>query len=70
MGKDLALDQVDCTFSLDSQGRVADTQLTVTFQTVDADGGRHTMEVSGDVTLSDYGTTTVVPLDVGDRIKA
>lgn len=70
VGKDLALDQVDCTFSLDSQGRVADTQLTVTFQTVDADGGRHTMEVSGDVTLSDYGTTTVVPLDVGDRIKA
>lgn len=70
VGKDLALDRVDCTFSLDSQGRVADTQLTVTFQTVDADGGRHTMEISGNVTLSDYGTTTVVPLDVGDRIKA
>lgn len=70
VAKDMVLENVACTFSLDDQGRVADTQITVTFTTTDADGGHHTLEVGGQVDVYDYGTTVVQPLNVGDRVEA
>ena len=42
---------------------------TVNFNTTDQDGEHHTLVITGDVTISNYGTTTVQPLDVGDREK-
>lgn len=70
VAKELNLEQVDCTFALDKEGRLTDNQITATFQTTDAEGGRHTLEVTGNVTVTGYGTTQVQPLDVGDRTKA
>lgn len=67
VGQDLTLEKVLCTFGVDSQGRLTDNQVEVTFTTTDHDGSHHTLVISGDVTLTDYGTTTIQPLDVGDR---
>lgn len=70
MGEDLILENIACTFSLDEQGRVADTWVQVDFTSVDGSGGRHKLTVEGDLTVSDYGSTVVQPLDVGDRVEA
>ena len=35
--------------------------------TTDEAGGHHTLVLSGEVTLTGYGTTAIQPLDVGDR---
>lgn len=70
IAKELTLEKVDCTVSLDKDGRLTDNQITATFQATDAKGGRHTLEVTGNVTVSGYGTTQIQPLDVGDRTKS
>lgn len=67
VGQDLNLEKVLCTFSVDDQGRLTDNHIEVTFQTTEKDGSSHTLVLTGDVTLTNYGTTTVQPLDVGDR---
>lgn len=67
VGQDLTLEKVLCTFGVDSQGRLTDNQVEVTFTTTGHDGGHHTLVISGDVTLTNYGTTTIQPLDVGGR---
>lgn len=67
VGQDLSLEKVLCTFGVDDQGRLTDNQVEVTFTTTDEAGGHHTLVLSGEVTLTDYGTTTIQPLDVGDR---
>lgn len=65
----LTLNQVDCTFALDDQGRLTDTQVTATFQTTDAANDHHTLTLTGTLTVSDYGTTQVQLPDVGDRTQ-
>ena len=67
VGQDLNLEKVLCTFSVDDQGRLTDNHIEVTFQTTEKDGSSHTLVLTGDVTLTNYGTTTIQPLDVGDR---
>lgn len=69
VGEDMVLDNVSCTFSLDDQGRVVDTQLQVIFTTTDISGGRHTLTVSAQGDVTNYGTTVIQPLDVGHRTK-
>lgn len=69
VAKELTLNQVDCTFALDDQGRLTDTQVTATFQTTDAAGAHHTLTLTGTLTVSDYGTTQVQNPDVGERTK-
>ena len=67
VGQDLNLEKVLCTFGVDDQGRLTDNHIEVTFQTTEKDGSSHTLVITGDVTLTNYGTTTIQPLDVGDR---
>ena len=58
---------VDLNCVMDDQGRLTDNHIEVTFQTTEKDGSSHTLVLTGDVTLTNYGTTTIQPLDVGDR---
>lgn len=70
MGQDMTLDKVLCTFGVDDNGNLTSNLIQATFQTEDLDGNRHEMVISGEVALSDYGATTISPLDVGDRQPA
>lgn len=70
VGQDMTLENVDCTFGVDSQGRLTSNQIQVTFNTTGEDGSHHKMVISADLSVKDYGTTTVQPLDVGDRTEA
>lgn len=67
VGEDMTLEKVLCNFGVDDQGNLTSNSIEVTFTTVDADGGQHTLVITGDVTVTNYGTTTVQPLDVGGR---
>lgn len=69
VGQDMALESVLCDFSVDDQGRLASNKITVTFSTTDRKGGHHTLVATVDAKVTDYGTTTVQPLDVGNRTK-
>lgn len=69
VGEDLILDNVHFTFSVNKAGQLTANHCEATFKTVDKDGGAHTMVLTSDVTLGEYGTTVVQPLDVGDRIS-
>lgn len=70
VGQDMKLETVLCKFGVDNEGRLTSNDLQVTFQTTDQAGDSHTLAITVDVTLSGYGTTTIQPLDVGDREKA
>ena len=67
IGKDLTLDNVHFVFTVNKDGQLTANHCEASFVTVDKDGGKHTMVLTGDVTLSDYGTTVIQPLDVGGR---
>ena len=69
IGTDLTLENIHCTFGVDNDGRLTENQIAVTFITTGLDGQTHELVISGEVTLSDYGTTTVVMPDVGDRTE-
>lgn len=69
IGQDMTLEKVLCNFGVDDKGNLTSNQITVNFNTTDQDGEHHTLVITGDVTISNYGTTTVQPLDVGDREK-
>lgn len=70
VGKDMVLDEVDCHFGVNDDGKLTSNQVTVTFTTTDMDGGHHKLVFTGELQVSDYGTTTVQPADTGDRTKA
>lgn len=70
VGQDMSLETVLCKFGVDDQGRLTSNNLEVTFQTTDQDGATHELVIKMDVTLNNYGTTVIQPLDVGDREKA
>lgn len=70
VGQDMTLEDVDCTFGVDSQGRLTSNQIQVTFNTTGEDGSHHKMVIAIDLTVKDYGATTVQPLDVGERTEA
>lgn len=70
VGKDLTLDNVHFTFSVNKAGQLTANHIEATFLTVDDKGASHTMVLTGDVTFHDYGTTAVQPLDVGDRVSS
>ena len=59
----------DYKFGVDKNGNLTNNTLTATFTTTDQDGKNHELVVTADVTLSNYGTTTVQKLDTGDRVK-
>ncbi len=65
IGQDMTLEKVLCNFGVDDKGNLTSNQITVNFNTTDQDGEHHTLVITGDVTISNYGTTTVQPLDVG-----
>ena len=56
LGQDMVLKTAQCKFGVDKNGNLTNNTLTATFTTTD-------------VTLSNYGTTTVQKLDTGDRTK-
>lgn len=70
VGQDMSLETVLCKFGVDDQGRLTSNNLEVTFRTTDQDGATHELVIKMDVTLNNYGTTVIQPLDVGDREKA
>jgi hypothetical protein len=63
LADDPAIDNVSCTASLDSEGRLTDIKADVKFVGKDKDGNEHSMTVALDVTLYDYGTTKVETFD-------
>lgn len=69
VGDDMSLEKVLCNFGVDDQGNLTSNTIEATFTTTDQDGGQHTLTITGEVTLKDYGSTTVQPLDVGGREK-
>lgn len=69
VGEDMTLEKVLCTFGVDDQGNLTSNAIEATFTTTDKDGGAHTLVLTGDVTITNYGTTTIQPLDVGGREK-
>lgn len=70
VGEDMTLENVACTFAVDDKGSLVSNNIQVTFTTTDEDGVQHKMVVTGDLTVTNYGTTTVSPLDVGGRREA
>lgn len=69
LGQDMVLKVAQCKFGVDKNGNLTNNTLTATFTTTDQDGKNHELVVTADVTLSNYGTTTVQKLDTGDRVK-
>lgn len=69
IGEDLALEHIHCTFGVDSDGNLTENQITVTFLTTGADGSQHELVISGEVTLSDFGATTVTMPDLTGRTE-
>ncbi len=69
IGEDMSLETVSCTFGVDKSGNLTSNEISATFSTVEKDGTRHEITMKGDVSLKDYGTTTVSPLDVGNRTE-
>ncbi len=70
VGKDLVLDNVACTFGVDKSGKLTSNRLDVTFTSTDLDGSRHKLVLSGDLRVSDYGTTVVKAPDLQGKTKA
>jgi hypothetical protein len=69
LGEDLSLDSVSCTFGVDQQNRLTQATFQADFTSSDSNGAHHKLTLSGEMTATDYGTTTVQPLDVGDRTQ-
>lgn len=69
LGQDMVLKTAQCKFGVDKNGNLTNNTLTATFTTTDQDGKNHELVVTADVTLSNYGTTTVQKLDTGNRVK-
>ena len=68
-GQDMVLKTAQCKFGVDKNGNLTNNTLTATFTTTDQDGKNHELVVTADVTLSNYGTTTVQKLDTGACTK-
>ncbi|MBR3752127.1 MAG: hypothetical protein IKK50_03235, partial [Ruminiclostridium sp.] len=66
--EDLALENIHCTFAIDHEGRLVNTQVKLSFLGTDDQGNTHPLVMTGDVAVSDYGTAVVQPVDVGDRV--
>lgn len=66
MGGSAALCDVVCTFRVNGAGKLTANQIQANLKTTDSAGGSHAMQMVLDLTITDYGTTTVAPLDVGD----
>lgn len=64
VGPDAALDKVHCIFGVDSDGHLTELTLKASFSSTDMNGKAHSLEATASFTASDYGTTTVQPLDV------
>lgn len=69
IGQDMTLKTAQCKFSVDKDGNLTNNVLTANFITTDQDGKSHELVVTAEVTLSNYGTTTIQKLDTGDRTK-
>ena len=69
IGEDLTLENIHCTFGVDGDGNLTENQIDVTFYTTGQDGKLHEVVISGEVTLFDFGTTTVTLPDVSDRVE-
>lgn len=69
VGKDMVLDNVACTFGVDKNGKLTSNQIAVTFTTTDLEGGHHKLVISGDLQVSDYGSTVVEQPDLTGRTK-
>lgn len=69
VGKDITLDNISCVFGVDKSGKLTSLTANASFRSVDTRNQSHTLDMSANVAVSNYGTTQVAPLDVGDRVK-
>lgn len=69
VGDDASLKQVSSTFNLDKNGNLTANKIDVTFAVTGKDGASHTVVFSANITVKDYGTTKVAPLDVSGRTE-
>ena len=53
---------------MNGAGKLTANQIQANLKTTNSAGGSHAMQMVLDLTITDYGTTTVAPLDVGDRV--
>ena len=68
-GQDMVLKTAQCKCGVYKNGNLTNNSLTATFTSPAQDGTYLELVVAADVTLSNYGTTTVQKLDTGDRTK-
>ena len=68
-GSGVILSDVVCTFRINEEDQLTANQFQINLKTIDSAGGYHTMQMAVDLTLTNYGSTTVAPLDVGDRVE-
>ena len=67
LARSVAVDTVEDTFRLDRSGHLVDNDVQVTLSSVDQEGKPHTFQARLTLSFTQYGTTTVPPLDVGER---
>lgn len=70
LGQNAVLDECYFAFSLDKQGRLTANTAEVSFNQTDKKGAEHQVKLCLSASISDYGTTKVVPFDTGDRTKS
>ena len=59
-----------CDLTLNAQGKLTANTLTGTLTGFDAAGAAHELTVKIDVSLYDYGTTEIQPMDLHNRYAA
>jgi len=63
LDSDPVIERVGGTFSFDSHDRITEAQIEGTLAGYDASGAKQTCTLTLNVSISDYGTTTIAPFD-------
>lgn len=67
---DTSLKSVKCDFEVDNEGRLINNVMSAEFETTDVNDGNHTMTMSMELNMSDYGTTLPDSLPEGAKVRS
>lgn len=67
---DTSLKSVKCDFEVDNEGRLINNVMSAEFETTDVNNGNHTMTMSMELNMSDYGTTLPDSLPEGAKVRS
>lgn len=67
---DTSLKSVKCDFEVDNEGRLINNVMSAEFETTDVNNGNHTMTMSMELNMSDYGITLPDSLPEGAKIRS